>query len=76
MTNESEEFLPTRQSLLLRLRNLEDQLSWQEFFDRYWKLIYSVARRSGLSDAEAQDVVQETIISVSKKIAGFAAKQG
>ena len=72
MTNESEEFLPTRQSLLLRLRNLEDQLSWQEFFDRYWKLIYSVARKSGLSDAEAQDVVQETIISVSKKIAGFA----
>jgi RNA polymerase sigma factor (sigma-70 family) len=71
-TTDSEEFLPTRQSLLERLKNLEDQASWQTFFDRYWRLIYSVARKSGLSDAEAQDVVQETIISVSKKIQGFA----
>lgn len=71
MTSHPEEFLPTRQSLLVRLKNLEDQTSWQTFFDRYWKLIYSVARKSGLSDAEAQDVVQETIISVSKKIQGF-----
>jgi len=71
-TTDSEDFLPTRQSLLERLKNLEDQTSWQTFFDRYWKLIYSVARKSGLSDAEAQDVVQETIISVSKKIQGFA----
>lgn len=69
---DSEDFLPTRQSLLVRLKNLEDQTSWQTFFDRYWKLIYSVARKSGLSDAESQDVVQETIISVSKKIQGFA----
>ena len=72
MTNEPEEYLPTRQSLLERLKNLQDQDSWQTFFDRYWKLIYTVARKSGLSDAEAQDVVQETIISVSKKIQGFA----
>jgi len=72
MANDPEEYLPTRQSLLVRLKNLEDQTSWQTFFDRYWKLIYGVARRSGMSDAEAQDVVQETIISVSKKIQGFA----
>lgn len=71
-TTDSEDFLPTRQSLLERLKNLEDQTSWQTFFDRYWKLIYSVARKSGLSDAEAQDVVQETIISLSKNIQGFA----
>src|SRR5829696_5742350 len=68
---ETTDYLPTHQSLLARLRNLEDHDSWQTFFDRYWKLIYSVARKSGLTDAEAQDVVQETIISVSKKIQGF-----
>jgi DNA-directed RNA polymerase specialized sigma24 family protein len=32
-----------------------------EFFDIYWKLIYSVARQTGMTDAEAQDVVQETL---------------
>jgi RNA polymerase sigma-70 factor (ECF subfamily) len=65
------ELIPTRWSLLNRLKDLEDQQSWQEFFDTYWKLIYSVARKAGLSDAEAQDVVQETVISVVKKIGEF-----
>ena len=67
----TDEYLPTRQSLLERLKNLEDQTSWQSFFDLYWKLIYNVARRTGLSDAEAQDVVQETILCVTRKIEGF-----
>src|SRR6476659_3954586 len=61
--------LATRRSLVDRLGNWEDQSRWQEFFEIYWKLIYSVARKSGLNDAEAQDVVQETIITVAKKIA-------
>ena len=40
-------------------------------FDTYWKLIYSVAIKLGLNDAEAQEVVQETIISVSRNIGSF-----
>jgi RNA polymerase sigma factor (sigma-70 family) len=67
----SEDLLPTRQSLLSRLKNWEDGDSWQEFFNRYWRLIYGVAIKSGLTEVEAQEVVQETIISVSKKIPAF-----
>ena len=40
-------------------------------FDTYWKLIYGLAIKTGLSDAEAQDVVQETILSVAKRMPGF-----
>src|SRR5947209_6180437 len=58
----------TRRSLVDRLANWDDQKRWQEFFDTYWKLIYSTARKSGLTDAEAQEVVQETVITVAKKI--------
>ena len=58
----------TRRSLVDRLANWDDQRRWQEFFDSYWKLIYSAARKSGLTDAEAQEVVQETVITVAKKI--------
>ena len=65
---EREELLPTRRSLLNRLRDWEDQASWRDFFNTYWKFIYSVAVRSGLSDHEAEDVVQETVISVAKKM--------
>jgi RNA polymerase sigma-70 factor (ECF subfamily) len=66
-----DEFIPTRQSLLSRLRDWRDGESWQEFFDNYWRLIYGAAVKAGLTDAEAQDVVQETLISVSKSMPQF-----
>ncbi len=65
-----DEFIPTRQSLLSRLKDWDDRESWKDFFNTYWKLIYGVAIKSGLSDAEAQDVVQEAVISVAKKMQG------
>jgi RNA polymerase sigma-70 factor (ECF subfamily) len=64
-------FIPTRQSLLERLKDLEDQASWREFFDTYWKLIYGVALKSGLTEAEAQDAVQETVIAVARTMPEF-----
>ena len=33
--------IPTRQSLLARLKDVADQESWREFFDTYWRLIMS-----------------------------------
>jgi RNA polymerase sigma factor (sigma-70 family) len=63
--------IPTRQSLLKRLKGLENQDSWQEFFETYWSLIYATAARSGLNDAEAQDVVQETVICVVRSMPNF-----
>jgi DNA-directed RNA polymerase specialized sigma24 family protein len=60
--------LGTRRSLIERLADWGDQVRWQEFFDTYSKLIYSAARRSGLTDSEAQEVVHETVITVAKSI--------
>jgi RNA polymerase sigma factor (sigma-70 family) len=63
--------IPTRRSLVSRLRQWDDQESWQDFFSTYWKLIYGVAIKSGLTDEEAEDVVQETVLSVAKKMDTF-----
>lgn len=63
--------LPTRRSLLSRLRSWDDHDSWRDFFDTYWRLIFDVARKAGLDEAAAQDVVQDTILSVSKEMPGF-----
>jgi RNA polymerase sigma-70 factor (ECF subfamily) len=57
--------------LLSRLKNWDDSQSWKDFFNSYWQLIYGVAIKTGLSDVEAQDVVQETIITVANKIGEF-----
>lgn len=71
MAVKPDEFLPTRRTLLSRLREWDDQESWREFFNIYWKLIYGVAIRAGLAEAEAQDVVQDTVISVARQIPNF-----
>jgi RNA polymerase sigma-70 factor (ECF subfamily) len=63
--------VPTRSSLLSRLRNVGDEASWRVFFETYWRLIYNVARKSGLTDSDAQDIVQETVIAVARKMPDF-----
>lgn len=67
----AEDLIPTRNSLLSRLKNREDQDSWQEFFNTYWKLVYSFAVKAGLTDQEAQEAVQETVITVARRIPEF-----
>lgn len=67
----SDAFTGTRRSLLVRLKNWDDSEGWREFFDLYGKLIYGFAIKAGLSDAESQDVVQETLLAVAKQMPGF-----
>jgi RNA polymerase sigma factor (sigma-70 family) len=71
MTLLTEDPIPTRYTLLSRLEDRGDQDSWRDFFNIYWRLIYSVALKSGLTETEAQEVVQETVISVARDIDKF-----
>lgn len=57
----------TRLSLIERLADWEDQRTWDEFYKTYWRLIYSVSLKSGLSNDEAMDVVQETVFTIAKQ---------
>ena len=61
----------TRRSLVERLGNPDDQASWRTFFEAYGGLLYRVARAAGLTDAEAQDAVQETVITVARNVGGL-----
>jgi len=65
------DLIPTRGSLLSRLKDWEDNESWRDFFDTYWRLIYGFALQRGLSHHEAQEVVQETVVAVAKHIGKF-----
>jgi RNA polymerase sigma-70 factor (ECF subfamily) len=62
--------------LLVRLKDLGDQKSWHEFFDTYWRLIHVAALKAGLNEVEAQEVVQEVMIAVAKKMPGFTYEPG
>jgi len=61
----------TRASLLERLKDLEDQGSWQEFYSTYRKLIFSFALKHGLTPTEAEEVVQGTVITVARNLPEF-----
>jgi len=65
------EFIPTRESLLSRLKDFDDDEGWREFFKIYRQLIFATAIKSGLREDEAEEVVQETCISVAKTIKEF-----
>lgn len=58
----------TRHSLLLRLTDVSDVGAWDEFVALYEPLVYRLARRKGLQHADAQEVVQEVLLSVSRAV--------
>ncbi len=55
----------TRASLLVRLRDGDDADAWQEFVHLYAPIIYGFARKRGLQDADAADLMQEVLRSLS-----------
>jgi RNA polymerase sigma factor (sigma-70 family) len=58
----------TRASLLIRLRNPQDEAAWTEFVNLYGPLLYGYARKQGLQDADAADMGQEVLIAVAGAI--------
>ena len=63
----------TRNSLLIRIRDASDDTAWNEFASIYRPVIYRIARIRGLQDADANDLVQHVLLSVSKAIDRFDA---
>src|SRR5438270_9648303 len=58
----------TRPSLLVRIRDPQDERAWAEFLEVYTPLIHRLARRKGLQDADADDLVQEVFRAVAGAI--------
>jgi RNA polymerase sigma-70 factor (ECF subfamily) len=71
MSAHRDDSIATRASLLGRLKNWEDQESWEEFAQTYSRLILGVAIQAGLTEPEAKDVEQETLLCVARTIHEF-----
>jgi RNA polymerase sigma-70 factor (ECF subfamily) len=61
----------TRPSLLVRLRDPRDGQAWELFVRIYAPLIYGLARRHGLQDADAADLTQEVLRTVARALPDF-----
>src|SRR5262245_9199805 len=58
----------TRASLLVRLRDGSDAAAWREFVHLYAPVIYGFARKRGLQDADAADLMQDVLHSVARAV--------
>ncbi len=61
----------TRQSLLLRLHDPRDREAWDQFVDLYQHVVYQMAVRRGMQPADADDLTQQVLMSVSGAITRF-----
>ena len=55
----------TRPTLLVRIKDPRDREAWDQFVEIYAPLVYQMARRRGLQDADAADLTQDVLRSVS-----------
>lgn len=62
------EFPKTSYSLLVQLRSNSDRQAWEDFVEIYRPVIYRMARRRGLQDADAQDLTQQVLVSVAGSV--------
>src|SRR5258708_17176793 len=62
------EIPPTRASLLVRLRDSRDGAAWIEFVELYAPLVYGYARKQGLQDADAADLLQDVLAAVAASV--------
>ncbi len=62
------EFPDTRSTLLVQVRSPENREAWAQFVTLYRPVIYRMARKRGMQDADAQDLVQTVLIRVAGAI--------
>jgi RNA polymerase sigma-70 factor (ECF subfamily) len=58
----------TRASLLIQIRDGSNHAAWQEFVNLYGPLVYGFARKRGLQDADAADLMQDVLRSIASAI--------
>lgn len=63
--------LQTRVTLLQRLKDEGRDADWRAFYDQYWAIIVSFAQKRGLDHHGANDVLQETMVTIMQKLADF-----
>jgi RNA polymerase sigma-70 factor (ECF subfamily) len=66
----------TPPSLLQRLRQPHDPAAWDWFVRLYTPLLFSWARRSGLQEPDAADLVQEVFTLLLRKLPEFRYEEG
>lgn len=69
-------FPETNETLIAQVKDLGDGASWSEFVGIYSPTIMQMARRRGMQEADALDVIQQVFVAIAKSIKGWVPMQG
>ena len=61
----------TRASLLIRIRNRDDQAAWSQFDSIYRPMLFRFARARGMGETEAEEIAQQCMTAIQGHIGGF-----
>ena len=61
----------TRSSVIRAVADTENAAAWNRLFDLYAGFVYSIARRKGLNDADAEDIVQMVFTDLARNLPSF-----
>jgi len=67
----SDDVWVTRETLLQRVRRQHDQRAWEEFVYYYSGYVYNIASRMGLHHHDAEEIVQNVMVQLWKKLPEF-----
>lgn len=70
------QFPETNEMLIARVKDLGDSASWSEFVGIYHTAILRMARRRGMQEADAMDVIQQVFVSVARSIESWSPVSG
>lgn len=65
----------TQASLIMRLQNADDVAAWAQFTELYGPVVFRVARRRGLQQADAENLVQEVLLAVAQSVSGWIERE-
>jgi len=66
----------TRQTLIERVRNQQDERAWEEFIGLYENYIYAIIRKMGVSADDCRDIHQEVLLNIWKKLPEYKKQAG
>ena len=72
----TEQFCPTLETLLLRVKNQQDEKSWEDFVYYYKRFIYIICQKMGLNHHDCEETVQKVLLKLWDKLPEFEYSEG
>lgn len=63
--------IDTNETLLDRVKATDAHDAWRLFYQQYWAVILAYARKLGLNEYQAEEVLQETMVALMRQLPGF-----